>query len=167
MASRQKTVPHNLPVQLTSFVGRVRGKAEIRELLTENRLLTLTGSAGSGKTRLALETAGEVLDITGPPNAARNSTASSHGGTRRGLVRNGRPSEGVPSAHPRSRGVVCVFLREVGVVIRAVRLWIHGVHFPAHHHNRRRDFRQSPASAILPLDKRVDFLPVGRRAGQT
>lgn len=62
MASRLHTTPHNLPMQLTSFVGRVREKAEIKELLAATRLLTLTGAGGSGKTRLALETAREVLD---------------------------------------------------------------------------------------------------------
>lgn len=62
MAARQRT-PHNLPVQLTSFVGRVREKAQLRDLLdTTIRRITLTGSGGSGKTRPALETAREVLD---------------------------------------------------------------------------------------------------------
>ena len=62
MASRLQITPHNLPMQLTSFVGRAREKAEIKELLATTRLLTLTGAGGSGKTRLALETAREVLD---------------------------------------------------------------------------------------------------------
>jgi len=53
--------PHNLPVQLTSFVGREKELAEVRQLLTGGaRLLTLTGAGGSGKTRLALSVAGEV-----------------------------------------------------------------------------------------------------------
>lgn len=45
----------NLPLQLTSFVGREIQMREVRELLTATRLLTLTGSGGCGKTRLALE----------------------------------------------------------------------------------------------------------------
>ena len=53
---------HNLPVQLTSFIGREREIAEIKRLLGTTRLLTLTGSGGSGKTRLALEAAADVLD---------------------------------------------------------------------------------------------------------
>jgi predicted ATPase/DNA-binding XRE family transcriptional regulator len=44
-----------LPVPLTSFVGRTREVADVRRLLRVNRLLTLTGPGGIGKTRLALE----------------------------------------------------------------------------------------------------------------
>jgi len=50
----------NLPVELTSFVGRRRELAEIKRLLTTTRLLTLTGSGGAGKTRLALRAASEM-----------------------------------------------------------------------------------------------------------
>jgi len=53
---------NNLPLQLTSFVDREREKAEIRSLLPASRLLTLTGSGGAGKTRLALQVAAEVLE---------------------------------------------------------------------------------------------------------
>jgi non-specific serine/threonine protein kinase len=53
---------HNLPVQLTSFVGRRHEIAEIRRLLSSTRLLTLTGAGGCGKTRLALQVAAELLD---------------------------------------------------------------------------------------------------------
>lgn len=52
--------PNNLPVQLTSFVGRTELLAEAMRLLDRNRLLTLTGPGGTGKTRLALEIAAEV-----------------------------------------------------------------------------------------------------------
>jgi non-specific serine/threonine protein kinase len=48
---------HNLPVRLTSFVGREAEMAEITGLLANTRLLSLTGAGGSGKTRLAVETA--------------------------------------------------------------------------------------------------------------
>ena len=51
---------NNLPFQLTSFVGRQREIAEIRELLARAKLVTLTGSGGCGKTRLALETASQM-----------------------------------------------------------------------------------------------------------
>jgi non-specific serine/threonine protein kinase len=50
----------NLPLPLTSFVGRVSELARVRDLLETARLLTLTGAGGSGKTRLALEVAGQV-----------------------------------------------------------------------------------------------------------
>jgi hypothetical protein len=54
--------PNNLPLQLTSFVGRGREIAEAGRLLDTNRLLTLTGPGGSGKTRLALAVASEAID---------------------------------------------------------------------------------------------------------
>lgn len=53
---------NNLPLQLTSFIGREREIAEIKQLLVKTRLLTLTGAGGAGKTRLALHVAAEVLD---------------------------------------------------------------------------------------------------------
>src|SRR6266404_2658649 len=48
---------HNLPYQLTSFIGREQEIAQLRELVAANRLVTLTGAGGAGKTRLAIEVA--------------------------------------------------------------------------------------------------------------
>ena len=48
---------HNLPAQLTSFVGRERELSDLENRLREHRLITLTGMGGAGKTRLALEAA--------------------------------------------------------------------------------------------------------------
>jgi predicted ATPase/class 3 adenylate cyclase len=53
---------HNLPLQLTSFVGREREIAEVKYLLSATRLLTLIGPGGTGKTRLSIQVAGELLD---------------------------------------------------------------------------------------------------------
>jgi predicted ATPase/class 3 adenylate cyclase len=53
--------PNNLPVQLTSFIGRGRELEEVMAALESTRLLTLTGPGGSGKTRLAIRTAQELL----------------------------------------------------------------------------------------------------------
>jgi predicted ATPase/DNA-binding SARP family transcriptional activator len=53
---------HNLPVQLTRFIGREREMAEVRRLLASTHLLTLTGAGGCGKTRLALQAAASVLE---------------------------------------------------------------------------------------------------------
>jgi predicted ATPase/class 3 adenylate cyclase len=55
-------LPHNLPLQVTSFVGRERELADVRRLLGATRLLTLTGPGGTGKTRLALQAAADVLE---------------------------------------------------------------------------------------------------------
>jgi predicted ATPase/class 3 adenylate cyclase len=52
---------HNLPTQLTSFIGREKEIAELKKLIAENRLITLTGSGGAGKTRLALRVAADLL----------------------------------------------------------------------------------------------------------
>ncbi len=59
--SESETV-QRLPAQLTSFIGREGPIAEVRRLLGDNRLVTLTGAGGSGKTRMAIEIAGEFGD---------------------------------------------------------------------------------------------------------
>jgi len=53
--------PNNLPVQLTSFIGRESEIAAVGDLLDRARLVTLTGPGGTGKTRLALQVAAERL----------------------------------------------------------------------------------------------------------
>jgi predicted ATPase len=60
--SVEDNILNNLPLQLTSFVGREREIAEIKNLLGKARLITLTGSGGCGKTRLALETARQLVE---------------------------------------------------------------------------------------------------------
>ena len=52
----------HLPVQLTTFVGREAELTQVRALLAENRLLTLNGAGGVGKTRLAIQIAGQIAD---------------------------------------------------------------------------------------------------------
>lgn len=54
--------PNNLPQQITFFVGRSRELADVETLLDKNRLLTLVGVGGLGKTRLSLEVAASVID---------------------------------------------------------------------------------------------------------
>ncbi len=58
-------LPNNLPLQLTSFVGRESQVAEIIALLEKSRLVTLVGTGGVGKTRTALQVAAELLDGSG------------------------------------------------------------------------------------------------------
>jgi non-specific serine/threonine protein kinase len=53
---------HNLPLQLTSFIGRERELADVAGLLAARRLVTLTGTGGCGKTRLALQAAAGVVE---------------------------------------------------------------------------------------------------------
>jgi predicted ATPase len=55
-------LPNNLPSLLSAFVGRDAELAQVREMLRASRLVTLTGAGGSGKTRLALQAAAELLD---------------------------------------------------------------------------------------------------------
>ena len=56
-----QTAPaHNLPIRLTSFVGRERERADVVGMLGQSRLVTLIGAPGVGKTRLALRVAEEL-----------------------------------------------------------------------------------------------------------
>ena len=57
-----EATPNNLPQQVSSFVGRERALAEVRQMLTYTRLLTVVGVGGLGKTRLSLQVGAEVLD---------------------------------------------------------------------------------------------------------
>jgi len=54
---------YNLPAQTLLFIGRSREIAEVKQLLGTSRLLTLTGTGGTGKTRLALRVAAEVAEM--------------------------------------------------------------------------------------------------------
>ena len=59
--TKSKPYLHNLPGRLSTFVGREREIAEVKQSLSIHRLLTLTGPGGCGKTRLALQSAGDSL----------------------------------------------------------------------------------------------------------
>ncbi len=58
-------LPSNLPAQASSFIGRAGELAEVKDLVRGSRLVTLTGPGGSGKTRLALQAAADMLDGSG------------------------------------------------------------------------------------------------------
>ncbi|HET7686101.1 MAG TPA: adenylate/guanylate cyclase domain-containing protein [Candidatus Limnocylindria bacterium] len=53
--------PNNLPAQLTRFIGRESDVAAVRHLLAQHRLVTVTGTGGTGKTRLALQVGADAM----------------------------------------------------------------------------------------------------------
>jgi predicted ATPase/DNA-binding CsgD family transcriptional regulator len=62
LRTTKSDVSKHLPTQLTSFIGRGAQITEIRSLVADNRLVTLTGAGGAGKTRLAIEVAGQMAE---------------------------------------------------------------------------------------------------------
>lgn len=58
----QQDLPHNLPIPATSFVGREQEMEQVKELVGRHRFLTLLGTGGTGKTRLASEVGRELLE---------------------------------------------------------------------------------------------------------
>jgi predicted ATPase/class 3 adenylate cyclase len=58
-----EVLPNNLPAQLTSFVGREAELAELGQLLAQHRLVSLVGTGGCGKTRLAVQVAAELAEV--------------------------------------------------------------------------------------------------------
>jgi predicted ATPase/class 3 adenylate cyclase len=57
-----EALPNNLPLQLTSFVGRDKEVADVAALLGEHRIVTLIGAGGVGKTRVSLQVGADLLD---------------------------------------------------------------------------------------------------------
>jgi len=58
---KRKKDLHNLPAHLPSFIGREKEMEAIKELVSENRLVTLTGAGGCGKTRLTIQFASQLV----------------------------------------------------------------------------------------------------------
>ena len=54
-------LPNNIPAQLTSFIGREKELGDVKRLLNDTHMLTLIGPGGTGKTRLSIQVANEVL----------------------------------------------------------------------------------------------------------
>jgi predicted ATPase/DNA-binding SARP family transcriptional activator len=77
LAARPRT---NIPTMLTDMVGRAAAVTDLRALLDEHRLVTLTGPGGVGKTRLALETATQAADAS--PDGAWLAELAGLAGTR-------------------------------------------------------------------------------------
>jgi len=59
----KRTSKLNIPIPLTSFIGREKELKEVAELLSKSRLVTLTGSGGVGKTRLAIQVVADILEL--------------------------------------------------------------------------------------------------------
>ncbi len=57
-----EALPNNLPAQVNPFIGREKDLAELKKLIGQSRLVTLTGPGGAGKTRLSLQAAAELLE---------------------------------------------------------------------------------------------------------
>jgi len=176
----------NLPIPATPFVGREHELADLRELLArdEARLLTLTGAGGSGKTRLALQAAGEAAEgypdgvwwvplapLADPadvgPAAAR---ALGGGGTLAELV-NGRRLlllldnfEHVVGAAPEVAAVLAECSRADVLVTSRERLQVRGEHIyrvPVLERAEARRFFVTRARAVQPAfepDELVDEL---------
>lgn len=107
----------NLPLQLTSFVGRARELSEIVGLARRHRLLTLTGTGGCGKTRLALEAAATLLREAPDGVWLVELAGLSDGGSVPHAVgavlgvdsRSARPSQEAIAAHVGEREILVVF----------------------------------------------------------
>src|SRR5262249_49493326 len=92
-------LPGNLPLQLTSFVGRADELAAVAGVLAESRLVTLTGVGGVGKTRLATQVAAGLLpQFADGAGLCELAAAAEGGGGRRtdGSRRRGR-DRGTPA----------------------------------------------------------------------
>jgi hypothetical protein len=92
--------PSNLPAPLTSLIGREHEVAEVAALVSSERLLTLTGPGGTGKTRLALATAERAQHVVPRRRLVRGPV-----GDHRSRLRRGRAGEAVQRARER-RAVV-------------------------------------------------------------
>ena len=110
-------LPGNLPVQRTSFIGRTDEVKELGALVTHERIVTLTGPGGVGKSRLALQVAAEVA-----PDVPRRRVVRVARRARRGRAGRGNDprSVGYPRTPGRARGrhVLCMAsVREALVLI--------------------------------------------------
>ncbi len=81
MQSATALLAGNLPAEPNSFIGRERDLAELAKLLSEVRALTLSGTGGIGKTRLAVQLAREVIGAAGSSDGVGAASSEVHGGT--------------------------------------------------------------------------------------
>ncbi|MBF6299104.1 winged helix-turn-helix domain-containing protein [Nocardia amamiensis] len=112
----------NLRAELTRFVGKYADVAAVRELLADHRLTTLTGSGGSGKTRLASETARTLLDDLpdGPWLVELASVGASGDVAQSALAALGLRDAllgGAPNAEPMDRLIAAIRERETLLIL--------------------------------------------------
>ena len=72
LRTSEAAVAQRLPVQLTSFIGREAQILEVRGIVANNRLVTLTGAGGSGKTRLAIRPPASLATTSGTSTSRRS-----------------------------------------------------------------------------------------------
>ena len=112
----------NLHAELTSFVGRDADVATVRELIAEHRLTTVTGPGGSGKTRLATETARTLLgDLPDGAWLVELAAIGADGdvaqSTLAGLGLRDVPLSGTPNADPTDRLIAAIREREALLIL--------------------------------------------------
>ena len=82
--------PNNLPLQLSSFIGRGEQLDAVRRLLASARLVTLAGTGGLGKTRLAVQVAADALDDYADGSPVRSGRGAARGHRDTALARRPR-----------------------------------------------------------------------------
>jgi DNA-binding SARP family transcriptional activator len=122
LGRREENRKTNLRAELTSFVGKDADVAAVRELIAEHRLTTLIGPGGSGKTRLATETArtllGDLLDGAWLVElAAIGADGDVAQATLAGLGLRDALLSGAPNAEPTDRLIAAIREREVLLIL--------------------------------------------------
>ncbi|HVX30342.1 MAG TPA: helix-turn-helix domain-containing protein, partial [Nitrolancea sp.] len=116
--SDQRSHPlHALPAPVTRFIGRQRELAELRQLLSEFRLITLTGVGGAGKTRLAIEVARQSRDVFPGGTHFVNLAPIDDPALVALTIESGLGAEQVPGASPLERIVSCLGDRQILLVL--------------------------------------------------
>src|SRR3954452_6101405 len=120
--------PHNLPAPRTSFIGRERELIAVAHLVADERVVTLTGSGGCGKTRLALHVAAELVDahpggtwwVDLAPVTTAEAVVDQVAGAVGTVASPGADSAAAVVGHLRDRGATLVVIDNAEHVVGAV-----------------------------------------------